>query len=90
MRKVVEALNKNPSKSNWEAMASSIKRSNVSYYKVIYPRKIKEKQDLKSAYVILYDDKFRIMGKIPILSKSSTGASGMLFYLRGLNLNRRA
>ncbi len=89
IRKVVEALNNDPSKSNWEAMSSCIKRSSVSYYKVVYPKKIKEKQDLKSAYVILYDYKFRIIGKIPILSKSSHGANGMLFYLRGLNLNRK-
>ena len=45
IRKVVEALNNDPSKSNWEAMSSCIKRSNVSYYKVVYPKKIKEKQE---------------------------------------------
>ncbi len=89
IRKVLDALDKDPSKSNWEAMSSSIKRSNVSHYKVFYPKKIKEKQDLKSAYVILYDDKFKIIGRIPLVSKDGHGASGMLFYLRGLSLNRK-
>ncbi|MCL5093193.1 MAG: hypothetical protein M1128_01855 [Candidatus Marsarchaeota archaeon] len=86
---VVKALNNDPNKSNWEAISSCIKRSNASYYKVIYPKKIKEKQDLKSAYVILYDSKFKIIGKIPILSKSNRETRGMLFYLRGLSLNRK-
>lgn len=87
----VAALNRDPTEANWEAFARALKNSRIKYYRTIYINdKIHRLKDLKQSYVVLHDDKYRVITKVPVYKKSSNRSiEGATIYLMGLlNANK--
>ena len=74
-----------PDTGNWENFAKVMKKSNAKYYKTIYVNgKVKKLDDLKKSWVVLYDDKRRVMTKVPVYKTTKKEIEGALIYLKGL------
>ncbi|MDE1856336.1 MAG: hypothetical protein KGH49_03840 [Candidatus Micrarchaeota archaeon] len=88
---IAENLWKDQSEKNWEALAGSLKKSNVRYYKVFFEKKSKlnKIEDLRKSYARLYDSKYKSVAKIPIFKKGKKGIEGATIYLKGLLINNR-
>ena len=88
---IVDALWKDPNEKNWQKFASTLKNSKLRYYKVIFQRKdsLKKLDDLKDSYVEIYDDKYKLACKVPLVKKDAKKLRGATIYLMGLlNLNK--
>ncbi|MCL4389229.1 MAG: hypothetical protein M1528_01635 [Candidatus Marsarchaeota archaeon] len=86
---VVAELAKNPDEKHWEAFRKYLLGSKAKYYKVFYPKKLKTKNDLLAAYVIIYDSKYLPMFRIPVIMKTKTGMQGATIYFKELlNTNK--
>ncbi|MDE1850794.1 MAG: hypothetical protein KGH54_03310 [Candidatus Micrarchaeota archaeon] len=90
-RNIAERLWKDQSEANWKALAASLKRGNVKYYKVFFEKKSKlnKIEDLRKSYAELYDPKYRSVAKVPIFKKGKGGMEGATIYLKGLMVNNR-
>lgn len=87
--KVVDELNRNPDKKNWDSFGSYLKKSKAKYYKVFYPKKLKKLDDLKNAYVVIYDSRYIPMFRIPVTMKAKGKMEGATVYLKDLlNTNK--
>ena len=91
---LVQNLNADPSSENWSKFSAAIKKSNARYYKIVYPRELKGMDNLAEAYAILYDIKFKILFKVPIILINKNPADkkqikGATSFLSGLMLNRQ-
>ena len=86
----VDTLVKNPAEKHWEAFRKYLLKTKAKYYKVFYPRKLKSANDLKAAYVVIYDSRYLPMFRIPATMKAgNSGMQGATIYLKGLlNTNR--
>lgn len=88
-KKIVEELNRNPEKKNWEAFRNYLVKSNAKYYKAFFPKKLKRKNDLLAAYVTIYDVKYLPMFRIPIMMKKNGKVEGASIYFKNLiNTNK--
>jgi hypothetical protein len=87
---IVEELNRNPVKENWEKFQKLLPKSKAKYYKTVYiDGKLRGVQDLTKSYVELYDSAQRPIAKIPIFIKEKKKIEGATYYLKGLlNINK--
>lgn len=86
----VTALNNDPSPENWKAAQAFIKKSGAKYYKIFYESGLKGKDDLRGAYVIIYDKSYKRMFRIPIIEDlGKNKIEGATKYLKGLGINNR-
>jgi hypothetical protein len=86
---IVEELNANPDRNNWEKFRKYLLRSKAKYYKVFYPKKLKSKKELLYAYAVIYDSKYRQMFKIPVYMKEKGSVHGATIYFKELlNTNK--
>ncbi len=86
---VVEALNAHPDKEHWEAFRKYLLKSKAKYYKAFFPKKLKSKQDMREAYVVIYDSKYVPMFKIPITMTAGGKLQGATIYFKELlNTNK--
>ncbi len=89
LKDAIDALWKNPVKKNWEAFSALLKKSNVFYYDVIYESNVDKIDDLKKAYVELYTESKKEVGKVPVYIQEGKKIEGATIYLKGLhNINR--
>lgn len=72
---------------NWEALRRALWGSGVVYYKAVYGAKLHKISDLKKAYILLYDGKFKEVTKIPIWEDAGGGITGATKYLIGLKVS---
>ena len=88
--KISEALWKNPSGANWKKFSSALPKSGIKYYKVSYQQgKVSKTEDLRGAYVELYDSKENFVTKVPVYENKGNGIRGATIYLMGLlNTNK--
>ncbi len=91
MKKVVEALNEEQSKENWEKFRKALGKSGMKYYLVKFDKgKVNQLEDLRKAYAELYDLKQKLVYKIPIVMSNGKKIRGTTIYLKGLlNLNKQ-
>ena len=90
MKKISEALWKNPNNANWKKLSSSLPKSGIKYYKVFYEKgKLSKTEDLRDSYIELYDSKEKVVIKVPVYEKKAKGIRGATIYLVGLlNTNK--
>lgn len=87
--KIVEELNRNPDRRHWEAFRDCLSKSGAKYYKAFFPKKLKKRGDLLAAYVIVYDQKYIPMFRIPIMMKTGSKVKGASIYFKSLiNTNK--
>ncbi len=87
--KVVTNLRANPDEKHWEAFRRYLLKTKAKYYKVFYPRKLKKKEDMYAAYVIIYDPKYIPMFRIPVIMKTKKSTQGATIYFKELlNTNK--
>ena len=90
MKKVVEALNEEPSKGNWERFRKALGKSGMKYYIVKFDKaKVNKSEDLRKAYAELYDAKGKFTYEIPVVMNKGKKIRGTTIYLKGLlHLNK--
>ena len=90
IKDAITALNKDQSKANWDRFGKSLKGSGLKYYSVKFDKaKVNKLEDLRKAYVELYDAKQRLVYKIPAVMNNKRKIRGATIYLKGLfNLNK--
>ncbi len=90
IKDAIDALWKNPVKKNWEAFSALLKKSKIFYYDVIYGNTVDKTDDLKKAYVELYTESKKEVGKVPVYMQEGKKIAGATIYLKGLhNINRQ-
>lgn len=86
---LAEVLWKKPSEKNWRLFSAALKKSKAKYYKVFYPKKLNRLDDLRSAYIVVYDSKYAQLFKIPVTARINGRLQGATIYLTGfLNTNK--
>lgn len=90
LNEAAERLWKAPSEKNWKSFGAAIKRGKVKYYNVVFSKgKLAKTDDLREAYVELYDAKERQVAKAPVYVSKGKGVEGATIYLKGLlNINK--
>jgi hypothetical protein len=86
---LIDRLNGDPSERNWELFRKQIKKDRAKYYSVIYPTEVKDRMNLKKAYAVIYDNKYRQLYRVPIIKSTKRGIEGATINLEGLEVNRR-
>ncbi len=86
---VVDRLNADQGKRNWEEFSKYLLKSKAKYYKVFYPKKVKKAKDLESAFAVIYDAKYTPMFRVPIVLKEGKKIGGATIYFKDLlNTNK--
>jgi len=89
LKDIADLLWKDPNDENWSKFREILLKSNAKYYRVVYIKELKNKDNLKDSYAELYDSKQKLLAKIPIYKKTKSGIEGATYYLRGLyNINK--
>ncbi len=82
-----ENLWKKQSEENWNDFRDILKDSEACYYKIISEKgKISKEQDLRKSYAELFDEKERMICKIPIFMNKGKKVAGATIYLVGLQI----
>ena len=91
IKKIAEELRKEQSEKNWKELRKALKDSKIRHYKTVYSKgKLAKKEDLRTAYVELYDAKEIEIARIPIFKKERGKIRGATIYLKGLtNINKQ-
>ncbi|MGI0141965.1 MAG: hypothetical protein ACREBF_04960 [Candidatus Micrarchaeales archaeon] len=85
LKVVSEKLWKEQSEKNWADFAKALKKSSAKRYRVVYePGHLKTLQDLKKSYAELYDNKHKLIAKVPIFKMIGTKMRGTTIYLKDL------
>ena len=85
----VQALNSKPNAENWKSALPIIKKSGAKYYRIFYESGLKDKDNLKNAYAVLYDGSYRRLFKVPVIEMHEGKVVGATKYLVGLKINNR-
>ncbi|MEM0154791.1 MAG: hypothetical protein QW814_03075 [Methanothrix sp.] len=85
----IEALNSKPNAENWKSVLPVIKKSGAKYYRIFYESGLKDKDNLRKAYAVLYDGSYKRLFKIPIIEVHEGKIVGATKYLVGLKINNR-
>ncbi len=85
----LEALNSKPNAENWKSALPIIKKSGAKYYRIFYDSGLKDKDNLKKAYAVLYDGSYRRLFKVPVIEMHEGKVVGATKYLVGLKINNR-
>lgn len=91
MDNIVQELNKEQSKENWDKFGKALKSSGIKYYLVKFDKgKVNMLEDLRKAHAELYNSKQKLVYKIPIVMNNGKKIRGTTIYLKGLlNLNKQ-
>ncbi|OJI07939.1 MAG: hypothetical protein BK997_01410 [Candidatus Micrarchaeum sp. ARMAN-1] len=85
----IEALNSKPNAENWKSALPLIKKSGAKYYRIFYDSGLKDKDNLKNAYAVLYDSSYKRLFKVPVIEMHEGKIVGATKYLVGLKINNR-
>ncbi|MCL4365435.1 MAG: hypothetical protein M1569_01005 [Candidatus Marsarchaeota archaeon] len=87
---IINTLNRDPSKPNWEKFSKMRKKSGIKYYSIRFSKsKVSRPEDLRKAYADLYDAKENLAYAVPIIMSEGKRIRGATIYLKGLiNLNK--
>ena len=86
----IREFNNNPDEKHWELFKKRLKKDKAKYYYVIYPKELKGRQNLKYAYAVIYNAKYRQLYKVPVIKTGGKGIDGATIYLKDLEVNRKA
>lgn len=86
---LIEELNSNPDEKNWSLFKQRAKKDKAKYYYVIYPKEVKDSLNLRKAYAVIYDNRYKQLYKVPIIKTTGKGIRGATIYLEGLEVNRK-
>ncbi len=86
---LIEEFNRNPDEKHWNAFKSKMRKDKAKYYYVIYPKDVKTSMNLRTAYAVIFNGRYRQLYKIPIIKNAKKGIEGATIYLKGLEVNRR-
>ncbi len=82
---IVERLNRQQSKGNWEALGKSLKASGMKYYSIKFEKgKVNELEDLRKAYAQLHSPAGKVSYRIPGVMANGKKVRGATIYLMGL------
>ncbi len=87
--RAIEALNAKPSAENWKNALGAIKKSKAKYYRIFYEKGLKNTDNLKNAYAIIYDASYKRLFRIPVIEMEGKGIKGATKYLTGLKINNK-
>jgi hypothetical protein len=82
----INLLNSDPNENNWKAFSNVRKKNDVKYYKIVYSGKLHGISGLKTSYAELYNSRYKLIGKVPIMIKNGKEISGATIYLKGLSI----
>ena len=85
----IDELNKSPDERHWALFAKQAQKDRAKYYYVLYPKEVKDSLNLRKAYAVIYDGRYKQLYKVPILKTSGKGIRGATIYLKGLEVNRK-
>lgn len=85
----IGALNKEPSVENWKSALPVIKGSGARYYRIFYEKGLKDRDNLKKAYAVIYNASYKRLFRIPVIEMSGSKVEGATKYLIGLKINNR-
>lgn len=85
----MEEFNRNPDEKSWAIFGKKLSKDKAKYYQVIYPTEVRDKMNLKKAYAVVYDGKYRQLYRIPIIKNTKKGIEGATIHLKGLEVNRK-
>lgn len=85
----MEEFNRNPDEKNWALFGKKLGKDKAKYYQVIYPTEVRDRMNLKKAYAVIYDSRYRQLYKIPIIKNTKKGIEGATVYLKDLEVNRK-
>lgn len=86
----IAEFNRNPDEKHWEAFRKRIVKDKAKYYYVVYPGSVKNSMNLREAYAVIFDGKYRQLYKVPIVKRAKKGIEGATLYLKDLEVNRKA
>ena len=85
----IEALNSKPDAENWKSVLPVINKSGAKYYRIFYDSGLKDKDNLRKAYAVLYDGSYKRLFRIPVIEVHDGKIVGATKYLVGLKINNR-
>ncbi|MCL4388049.1 hypothetical protein M1567_02765 [Candidatus Marsarchaeota archaeon] len=85
----IGALNSKPNAENWKSALPLIKKSGAKYYRIFYDSGLKDKDNLKNAYAVLYDSSYKRLFRVPVIEMHDGKIVGATKYLVGLKINNR-
>lgn len=85
----MEDFNINPDEKHWDIFQKRLKKDKARYYQIVYPTEVKERMNLKKAYAVIYDGKYRQLYKVPIVKSARNGIEGATIYFKDLEVNRK-
>lgn len=86
----MDEFSRNPDERHWDAFKTKMKKDRAKYYYVIYPKDVKSSMNLGEAYAVIYDGRYRQLYRVPIIKKTNKGVEGATYYLKDLEVNRKA
>jgi hypothetical protein len=86
---VIDTLNKMPSKENWKSALPVIKSSGAKYYRIFYEKGLKDTDNLRKAYAVIYNTSYKRLFRIPVIELNGKKVEGATKYLVGLRINNR-
>ncbi|MCL5101952.1 MAG: hypothetical protein M1544_01165, partial [Candidatus Marsarchaeota archaeon] len=66
-----------------------LKSSKAKYYRIFYEKGLKDMDNLRNAYAIIYDGSYKRLFRIPIIEMKKGSVEGATRYLVGLKINNR-
>jgi hypothetical protein len=83
-----DALNKEPSENNWKRFSAALGKSGIRYYRMAWANegKLNKMQDLTKSAAELYDQRYKMIAKVPIFVRNGKRIRGATKYLVGLQV----
>ena len=86
----MEEFRKKPDEAHWEQFAKMLKKDKAAYYKTVFSGKnIGSADDLKDAYVIVYDREYERLYTAPMAMLKDGKYEGATIYFKDLEINRK-
>lgn len=85
----MEEFEKNPDEKHWGLFIKKMKKDKAKYYQVVFPAEVKDRMNLKKAYAVIYDSRYKQLYKAPIIKSTKKGIEGATIYLKDLEVNRK-
>ncbi len=79
---------KSPSEDNWKAFRSSLNKSSIVYYRIVFANggRLSKAQDLTKSFAELYDAEYKLVAEVPIFERRGIKVRGATIYLTGLQV----
>ena len=86
----MEEFRKNPDLAHWERFVTMLKKDKAAYYRTVFAgNNIEKADDLKDAYVIVYDKDYERLYTAPLALLKNGKYEGATIYFKDLEINRK-